>query len=67
MPSSILGKMVSNNRRLALVLRARRVSYKNTCILSGRARSVYGRFGMSRIVFRTICGSGVLPGLHIGS
>ena len=39
------------------------VRVRNRCILTGRTRGVYRKFGLSRIKFRELSMSGALPGV----
>lgn len=39
------------------------VRIKNRCILTGRGRSIYKKFKMSRISFRELALKGMLPGV----
>jgi len=43
------------------------VRVKNRCIITGRARSVYRDFKISRIILRKYAHSGLLPGIHKAS
>ena len=40
-----------------------RVRVRNRCEITGRARGVYRKFGLSRIKFRELSMSGALPGV----
>ena len=40
-----------------------KVRYKNRCKLTGRPRSYYRKFGISRVVLRELCAWGKIPGL----
>ncbi|MBI28420.1 MAG: 30S ribosomal protein S14 [Alphaproteobacteria bacterium MarineAlpha5_Bin11] len=40
-----------------------RIRYRNRCELTGRARGVYRKFGLSRIKIRELSLSGKLPGV----
>ena len=40
-----------------------RVKYRNRCKLTGRARGVYRKFGLSRIKIRELSLDGKLPGI----
>jgi len=40
-----------------------RVRLHNRCILTGRPRAVYRKFGLSRIAFRDLALEGKLPGI----
>jgi len=36
---------------------------KNRCVVSGRPRAYYRRFGMSRIALRELASAGKIPGV----
>ena len=36
---------------------------RNRCLLTGRPRGVYRKFGLSRIAFRDLASDGKLPGV----
>ena len=40
-----------------------RVRVRNRCVLSGRPRGYYRKFGMSRIALRDLASFGLLPGV----
>lgn len=40
-----------------------RVRVRNRCFLTGRPRSVYRKFGLSRIALRELASDGKIPGL----
>ena len=40
-----------------------KVRIRNRCELTGRARSVYRKFKLSRIALRALASSGILPGV----
>ena len=40
-----------------------RVRFRNRCKLTGRARGVYRKFGLSRIKIRELSPQGMLPGM----
>jgi len=42
---------------------ASKVRIRNRCILTGRARGVYRKFRLSRIVFRELASIGHIPGI----
>jgi len=44
-----------------------RVRLKNRCMFTGRARSFYRKFGVSRLVFREMALRGELPGVKKSS
>jgi small subunit ribosomal protein S14 len=51
-------------RKLALLPRnSAPVRLRNRCILTGRSRAVYRKFGLSRIMLRNLALSGYLPGV----
>lgn len=43
------------------------VRYKNRCSLTGRPRSYYRKFGISRIMLRQLASWGLIPGLKKSS
>ena len=43
------------------------VRLRTRCIVSGRPRAVYRKFGLSRIAFRELAHAGQLPGVHKAS
>lgn len=43
------------------------VRLKSRCIVTGRSRAVYKKFGLSRIAFRELAHAGQLPGVHKAS
>ena len=43
------------------------VRLKNRCMFTGRARSYYRKFGVSRLVFREMALKGELPGIKKSS
>lgn len=40
-----------------------KVRYRNRCELTGRARSVYRKFKLGRVIFRDLASSGQIPGV----
>ena len=40
-----------------------KVRMRSRCIVTGRSRGVYSRFGLSRIVLREMMSSGKIPGI----
>jgi small subunit ribosomal protein S14 len=40
---------------------------RNRCIVTGRPRSVYSQFRFSRIIFRQLASSGLIPGISKSS
>ncbi|MBS92002.1 MAG: 30S ribosomal protein S14 [Rickettsiales bacterium] len=42
---------------------ASKVRIRNRCVLTGRARGVYRKFRLSRIVFRELASIGHIPGI----
>jgi small subunit ribosomal protein S14 len=44
-----------------------RVRLKNRCMFTGRARSYYRKFGVSRLVFREMALKGEIPGIKKSS
>lgn len=43
------------------------VRMRNRCLLTGRSRGVYKKFGLSRIKFRELAHQGALPGVSKAS
>ncbi|MFC1771304.1 type Z 30S ribosomal protein S14 [Candidatus Margulisiibacteriota bacterium] len=43
------------------------VQYRNRCNICGRPRGYMRKFGLCRICFRTLVGSGKLPGVRKAS
>lgn len=41
--------------------------YRNRCMLTGRARAYYRKFGVSRIVLRDLARQGMIPGMRKAS
>ena len=75
----VLKSLISNSRtshedRMAYMYRLHNlprnssvVRIRNRCLLTGRGRSVYRQFGISRISFRELAGNGFLPGVFKSS
>ena len=40
-----------------------KVRYRNRCPLTGRGRGYYGKFGVSRLMLRSLASDGYLPGV----
>ncbi|MDD9331744.1 MAG: 30S ribosomal protein S14 [Wolbachia sp.] len=40
-----------------------KIRIRNRCVLTGRPRGVYRKFGLSRIVLRGLCSFGQVPGV----
>jgi small subunit ribosomal protein S14 len=40
---------------------------RNRCLITGRSRGVYRKFGVSRIVLRELALQGVIPGMRKAS
>ncbi|MDR1267441.1 MAG: 30S ribosomal protein S14 [Holosporales bacterium] len=43
------------------------VRMRNRCLLTGRARAVYRKFNLSRLMFREMASAGLLPGVRKAS
>lgn len=61
---------ITSNRRwklqtlfLSLPLKSSLTQIKNRCIFSGRSRGIFRFFKMSRLNFRRLASSGMLPGI----
>lgn len=51
----------------ALPKNANPIRLHNRCLMTGRARSVYRKFGVSRLVFREMALRGEIPGIKKSS
>jgi small subunit ribosomal protein S14 len=73
-------KILANNRQLPkhIQLKARfklatlpknssKIRTKNRCVLTGRSKSVYRKFKISRIRFRELASMGCIPGIRLSS
>ncbi|MDR1034929.1 MAG: 30S ribosomal protein S14 [Holosporales bacterium] len=59
-----LGERMMAVRRLAEMPRnSSKVRVRNRCVLTGRPRGYYRKFGMSRIALRELASCGFLPGV----
>ena len=62
-------KLPEEERRIAMFRlsemprNSSRVRIRNRCVLTGRARGYYRRFGLSRIMLRDLASAGILPGV----
>ena len=65
LPSSIRQKFVSFLS--ALPRNSSKTRIRNRCIITGRSRSIYSQFRMSRIVFREMASNGLIPGIYKSS
>ena len=66
----IMDKNISQEDRFKAVLKlsalprdGSKVRVRNRCMVTGRPRGNYRKFGMSRIAFRDLASSGQLPGI----
>jgi small subunit ribosomal protein S14 len=66
----VMSKEVSPEERFAAQLKlaemprnGARIRIRNRCELTGRSRSVYRRFKLSRIMLRQLASEGMLPGV----
>lgn len=66
----IMNKATSPAERFAAVMKLSKLPknsakerVRNRCLLSGRSRGFYRKFGLSRIWLRTLASSGELPGV----
>ena len=66
----IMNKNISIEERLKLQNKlndlprnSANIRYRNRCVLTGRTRGVYRKFGLSRIKIRELSMSGDLPGM----
>ncbi|WP_265033801.1 30S ribosomal protein S14 [Wolbachia endosymbiont (group A) of Sicus ferrugineus] len=70
-------KSIINNKNLSIVERftaqnelikklprnSSKTKIRNRCVLTGRPRGVYRKFGLCRIVLRDLCSFGQVPGV----
>ncbi len=66
----IMDKNTSPEERMQAVMKlakkprnSSRVRHRNRCVLTGRPRGVYSKFGLCRIKIRDLAGEGQIPGL----
>ena len=60
---SIEERLKLQNKLNDLPRNSANIRYRNRCKLTGRARGVYRKFGLSRIKIRELSMSGDLPGM----
>ncbi|MDR2765894.1 MAG: 30S ribosomal protein S14 [Holosporaceae bacterium] len=70
----IMDKSVAPDRRFAAQLKlaamprtSSATRIRNRCIITGRTRGVYRKFGISRIMLREMAAEGLIPGVHKAS
>ena len=51
------------DKRENLLSKSSKNRIRNRCLLTGRPRGVYRKFGLSRIAFRELASDGKLPGV----
>ncbi len=68
--ATIMDKSTSPEERMQAVLKlakmprnSSRVRHRNRCVLTGRPRGVYRKFGLCRIKIRDLAGEGQIPGV----
>jgi len=60
-------RMAAREKLAALPRNASPVRLRTRCVITGRPRAVYRKFGISRIAFRELAHTGKLPGVHKAS
>jgi len=60
---SIEDRMKFQNKLNDLPRNSSSIRYRNRCLLTGRTRGVYRKFGLSRIKIRELAMTGNLPGV----
>ena len=60
---SMEDRMVAVRKLSEMPRNSAKVRVRNRCALTGRARAVYRKFGLSRIKLRELASSGQLPGV----
>jgi small subunit ribosomal protein S14 len=60
---SMEDRMVAVRQLSEMPRNSAKVRVRNRCALTGRARAVYRKFGLSRIKLRELASSGQLPGV----
>lgn len=70
----IMNKTVAPEERFAAQLKLAQMPrtssatrIRNRCMITGRARGVYRKFGISRIMLREMASSGLIPGVRKAS
>lgn len=60
---SLQERFSAQARLSSLPRNSSRTRVQSRCILTGRVRGVYRKFGLSRIMFREMASSGLIPGI----
>ena len=60
-------RLAARQRLAKLPRNSSPVRLRTRCIVTGRPRAVYKKFGLSRIAFRELAHAGQLPGVHKAS
>ena len=56
-------RLIARLKMAELPRNANPTRVRNRCMVTGRSRSVYRKFGLSRIMIRELGNSGLIPGL----
>jgi len=64
---SIEEKMAAQAKMQSLPRDSNRTRSRNRCLLTGRSRGVYRKFGLARSKLRELAMSGIIPGLQKAS
>ena len=60
-------QMEARNKLSSLPRNSSPVRLRSRCVVTGRPRGVYKKFGLSRIAFRELAHKGMLPGVRKAS
>lgn len=60
-------QMTARNQLASLPRNSSPVRLRSRCVVTGRPRAVYKKFGLSRIAFRDLAHKGMLPGVRKSS
>lgn len=60
-------QMAARNKLSTLPRNSSPVRLRTRCVVTGRPRGVYKKFGLSRIAFRELAHKGMLPGVRKAS
>lgn len=60
---SIAERFKAQNKLMKLPRDSSKNRIRNRCVLTGRPRGVYRKFGLCRVVLRDLCSFGLIPGV----
>lgn len=61
--TSFEDRIVAVHKLAEMPRNSSRIRVRNRCVLTGRSRGFYRKFGMSRIALRELASAGFLPGV----